>query len=124
MRRAPPVYEGRRKTSARAPITEVERAYTRSGHQSRKGTEHIPVAGTNRVRGERIYPSTGRKNKKGFSSSLSLHITTGTPYVDTDSAGVVTSSYEEDENPFFRPVEKGAGHFCCILGCLKSDHKT
>eukprot|EP00976_Prorocentrum_cordatum_P087521 1186941-Prorocentrum_minimum.AAC.1 len=29
---------------------------TRSGHQSRKGRENIPVAGTNRGRGERIYP--------------------------------------------------------------------
>eukprot|EP00976_Prorocentrum_cordatum_P107380 1194632-Prorocentrum_minimum.AAC.3 len=31
-------------------------AYTRSGHRSQKGRENIPVAGTNRRRGERIYP--------------------------------------------------------------------
>eukprot|EP00976_Prorocentrum_cordatum_P094895 1189967-Prorocentrum_minimum.AAC.2 len=29
---------------------------TRSGHQSQKGRENIPAAGTNRRRGERIYP--------------------------------------------------------------------
>eukprot|EP00959_Pyramimonas_sp_CCMP1952_P314835 6590371-Pyramimonas_sp.AAC.1 len=29
--------------------------YTRSGHQSRKGVENIPTAGTNRGRGERTY---------------------------------------------------------------------
>eukprot|EP00976_Prorocentrum_cordatum_P117610 1196335-Prorocentrum_minimum.AAC.1 len=33
-----------------------ERKYTRNGHQSRKGRENIPVTGTNRGRGERIYP--------------------------------------------------------------------
>eukprot|EP00959_Pyramimonas_sp_CCMP1952_P330547 6921674-Pyramimonas_sp.AAC.2 len=36
-----------------APIVKGEREYTRSGLQSRKGRENIPVAGTNRVRGER-----------------------------------------------------------------------
>eukprot|EP00959_Pyramimonas_sp_CCMP1952_P294976 6169686-Pyramimonas_sp.AAC.1 len=34
----------------------AEREYTLSGHQSRKGRENIPLAGTNRGRGERIYP--------------------------------------------------------------------
>eukprot|EP00959_Pyramimonas_sp_CCMP1952_P035254 738594-Pyramimonas_sp.AAC.1 len=38
----------------RAPIAEGEREYTRSGHQSRKGRENIPIAGTNRGTGERI----------------------------------------------------------------------
>ena len=40
----------------RAPITEGKREYDRSGHQSQKGRENIPVAGTNHRRGERIYP--------------------------------------------------------------------
>eukprot|EP00976_Prorocentrum_cordatum_P067936 1178933-Prorocentrum_minimum.AAC.3 len=39
-----------------APIAEGERDYTRIGHQLQKGRENIPVAGTNRRRGERIYP--------------------------------------------------------------------
>eukprot|EP00959_Pyramimonas_sp_CCMP1952_P254480 5315334-Pyramimonas_sp.AAC.1 len=30
--------------------------YTRSRHQSQNGRENIPAAGTNRTRGERIYP--------------------------------------------------------------------
>eukprot|EP00976_Prorocentrum_cordatum_P107657 1194682-Prorocentrum_minimum.AAC.3 len=38
----------------RSPITEGEREYTRSGNQSQKGRENIPVAGTNHKRGERI----------------------------------------------------------------------
>eukprot|EP00976_Prorocentrum_cordatum_P081849 1184575-Prorocentrum_minimum.AAC.1 len=32
------------------------REYTRSGNQSRRGSENIPAAGTNRGRGESIYP--------------------------------------------------------------------
>eukprot|EP00976_Prorocentrum_cordatum_P002172 42993-Prorocentrum_minimum.AAC.1 len=40
----------------RAPITEGERAYTHSGHQSRKGRENIHITGTNHGRGESIYP--------------------------------------------------------------------
>eukprot|EP00976_Prorocentrum_cordatum_P075104 1181783-Prorocentrum_minimum.AAC.3 len=40
-----------RSTHMRAPITEGEREYTRSGHQSQKGRANIPVAGTNRRRG-------------------------------------------------------------------------
>eukprot|EP00976_Prorocentrum_cordatum_P071399 1180309-Prorocentrum_minimum.AAC.1 len=40
-----------------------ETEYTRSGHQSRKGRENIPVAGTNHGRGEnkdvRIEPNLG-----------------------------------------------------------------
>eukprot|EP00959_Pyramimonas_sp_CCMP1952_P215765 4513044-Pyramimonas_sp.AAC.1 len=39
----------------RAPITEAEREYTRSGHQSQKGRENIPGAGANHRRGERMY---------------------------------------------------------------------
>eukprot|EP00959_Pyramimonas_sp_CCMP1952_P315384 6600955-Pyramimonas_sp.AAC.1 len=39
-----------------APIAEGGREYTRSRHQSRKGRENIPAAGTNRRRGERTYP--------------------------------------------------------------------
>eukprot|EP00959_Pyramimonas_sp_CCMP1952_P080187 1676131-Pyramimonas_sp.AAC.1 len=38
-----------------APIAEGEREYTRGRHQLRKGRENIPVAGTNRRRGGRIY---------------------------------------------------------------------
>eukprot|EP00959_Pyramimonas_sp_CCMP1952_P181768 3800346-Pyramimonas_sp.AAC.1 len=34
----------------------MESEYNRSGHQSRKGRENILIAGTNRIRGERIYP--------------------------------------------------------------------
>eukprot|EP00976_Prorocentrum_cordatum_P110506 1195210-Prorocentrum_minimum.AAC.10 len=44
------------RNNRRAPIAEGEREHTRSGHQSQKGRENIPVAGTNRRRGERIYP--------------------------------------------------------------------
>eukprot|EP00976_Prorocentrum_cordatum_P095843 1190320-Prorocentrum_minimum.AAC.2 len=43
----------------RVPIAEGEREYTRSGHQSQKGRENIPVAGTNHRRGERTYPYRG-----------------------------------------------------------------
>eukprot|EP00959_Pyramimonas_sp_CCMP1952_P019592 413701-Pyramimonas_sp.AAC.3 len=35
---------------------ETSREKTRSGHPSQKGRENVPVAGTNRRRGERIYP--------------------------------------------------------------------
>eukprot|EP00976_Prorocentrum_cordatum_P077533 1182727-Prorocentrum_minimum.AAC.3 len=39
----------------RVPIAEGEREYTHSGYQSQKGRENIPIAGTRRRRGERIY---------------------------------------------------------------------
>eukprot|EP00959_Pyramimonas_sp_CCMP1952_P053375 1116396-Pyramimonas_sp.AAC.1 len=43
----------------RAPIAEGEREYTRIGHQSRKGSENIPVSGTNHGRGVRISACVG-----------------------------------------------------------------
>eukprot|EP00959_Pyramimonas_sp_CCMP1952_P335081 7016522-Pyramimonas_sp.AAC.1 len=39
--------------AVRAPIAKREREYTRSGHQSGKGRENIPVTGTNHGRGVR-----------------------------------------------------------------------
>eukprot|EP00976_Prorocentrum_cordatum_P059998 1175725-Prorocentrum_minimum.AAC.6 len=51
---APNRGRGERICPQRAPIAEREREYTRSGHQSRKGRENIPAAGTNRGKGERI----------------------------------------------------------------------
>eukprot|EP00976_Prorocentrum_cordatum_P073707 1181222-Prorocentrum_minimum.AAC.1 len=41
----------RRRKTEPAPITEGDREYTRSGHQSQKGSENIPVVGTNHRRG-------------------------------------------------------------------------
>eukprot|EP00976_Prorocentrum_cordatum_P075990 1182119-Prorocentrum_minimum.AAC.2 len=44
----------RRTRTTRAPCL-CARRNINGGHQSRKGRENIPVAGTNHVRGERIY---------------------------------------------------------------------
>eukprot|EP00976_Prorocentrum_cordatum_P118098 1196411-Prorocentrum_minimum.AAC.3 len=43
-------------TERRASGERAEREYIRSGYQSQKGRENIPAAGTDRRRGERIYP--------------------------------------------------------------------
>eukprot|EP00976_Prorocentrum_cordatum_P114014 1195790-Prorocentrum_minimum.AAC.1 len=40
----------------REPITQGQGAYTRSGSQSRKGSEHIPGAGANHARAGSTYP--------------------------------------------------------------------
>eukprot|EP00959_Pyramimonas_sp_CCMP1952_P089586 1874213-Pyramimonas_sp.AAC.1 len=48
--------------------------YTRSGHQSRKGKENIPVAGTNHGRGERIYPQRAPITEGELSSWAPPHL--------------------------------------------------
>eukprot|EP00959_Pyramimonas_sp_CCMP1952_P357245 7480507-Pyramimonas_sp.AAC.1 len=43
--------------SARVRPTDIaQREHTHSGHHSQKGRENIPIAGTSRRRGTRIYP--------------------------------------------------------------------
>eukprot|EP00976_Prorocentrum_cordatum_P109871 1195092-Prorocentrum_minimum.AAC.1 len=46
-----------RTPTPRADKTQGEREYALSGHQSHKGRENMPLAGTNRTRGERISDS-------------------------------------------------------------------
>eukprot|EP00976_Prorocentrum_cordatum_P109325 1194999-Prorocentrum_minimum.AAC.11 len=56
-----------------------ERAYTCNGHQSHKGRENIPVAGTNRARGESILLPVGGARERERACELPLQARVGGP---------------------------------------------